>query len=72
MASSRYIFTKAWIMGSATVCILRPTGTLKPGIIMFVLTPFVLVADMLRHRFSKLLNQKPGAGVQPRNNSPSS
>lgn len=66
MVRARYIFTKAWIMAAATVCIIRPTGSLKPGVIMFLLTPFALIADIVRQRFGALLGRKPSGSVQGR------
>jgi hypothetical protein len=58
-------------MAAATVCIIRPTGTLKPGIIMFCLTPVAMVADILCHRFAKLLGRNRAMSVHVRRGTPS-
>jgi hypothetical protein len=48
---------------AAFVCVLRPTGTLTPGIILFVLTPVPLIFEIVRRKFQTTLNKpaKPGA-----------
>jgi hypothetical protein len=61
-----FIVTTWWVILAAALCILRPSGSLKPGIIMFALTPFPLVFDIVRRKFSATLNKpaarKPGGG----------
>ena len=72
MAQPRYTFTVGWILIATTAAVFHLFGGLKFAIVLFCLTPFALVADIVRRRFSSILGQKSPAGVQGRNNSPPS
>ena len=52
-----FILTTWWVIFAAGLCVLRPTGTLKPGIIVFVLTPLPLIFEIMRRKFKMALNK---------------
>ena len=58
-----FVITMWWVIVAASLCVLRPDGSLKMGVIMFALTPFLLVVDIVRRKFSNALKApaKPGS-----------
>ena len=72
MAQPRYTFTVGWILIATTAAVFRLFGGYKFAIILFCLTPVVMVVDIMRRRFSAILGQKAPTGAQPRNDRSSS
>ena len=55
-SSRAWVLTKAWIMIATAVTVIRPAfgGNVKAGLVLFLLTPFMLLADMLWFRLRRL------------------
>ena len=60
-----FVITTWWVIVAASLCILRPNGSVKIGIIMFAFTPFPLSVDIVRRKFSAALKAPAKPGSEP-------
>ena len=60
-----FIITTWWVIVAASLCVLRPNGSMKAGLYMFALVPFALVIDIVRRKFSAALKAPPKPGSGP-------